>query len=884
MKLFAVFFALFVSGVEPQAPQTSDPNRIESIQVLNNRRIPSDTIKYNIQAKPGDTFNLAVIQRDIRALYAMGYFEDIQVEEEAGETGRILTYRVVEKPTVRAIDYEGLKSVTQSDVLQRFRELRVGLSIETAYDPSRIKRAQNEILNLLAEKGRQNATIEIETYEIPPNAIGVAFVIDEGPKIKIEKIEIVGNEVFSDGKVKGAMQLIKEAGAITGLTNKDVFHDLKLADDITRIQLFYRENGYVRVNVLEPVIEVRRHKVARTLPFIKLPFPWGIPLPFWKKEVDRFFITITVEEGDQYEIGQVSVEGNQEFTDAQILFVLGLIPGEIYNETFLREGFEALTTLYGERGYINFTPVPVHTFDDVNKVVDLEISIDEDRRFLVNRIAFRGNTTTRDKVIRREILLQEGSVFSSRLWDTSLLRLNQLGFFDELTAENSQIRPHPTLPEVDITLDVAEQGRQSIGFNGGVSGIGGSFLGMNYSTNNFLGFGERLSIDIQGGTRMSNFVFSFTEPYLMDRPISTGFSIFKNEYQYDQARDVFGLDPENLPEGLGLEDRLNYEQKSVGFNVFTSYPFRGFQRLGATFQFSNSSTDAVNPATAAFFENVKQSEEERFIEQGSFSSFRSRSIVPSYTYSTVSNPYAPRGGQSLTASFEFTGGVLGGNVNYMRPVFEYTFFKAMNYLKPSLFGRNVLAVRFRGSHIRGFNDTAVPFYQRSFMGGDFDIRGFEFNSIGPVAFVERTLNDRFTGQPIPQDDIVYIGGDTTAVLNIEYRIPLIQDAATVTLAPFLDIGNSWVTQKEQLTREVVQADGSVTVERVQFLPGTNSGVRISTGVELGLLMPIINAPFRLIFAYNPLRIDQLFAGPVTGRLFQIRTDRRAIKFTVGKTF
>ena len=889
MQLFAVFMALFLTGVEPQILRTPDPDIVEAVEVFGNRRIPSDTIKYNLQIKPGDVVNTAVIQRDMKALYALGYFDDIVVEEEEGDRGKIITFRVVEKPLIRIIDYEGHKSVTLSDILERLRERKVGLSIEAPYDPTRIKRAEVVLLDLLAEKGRQNAKIEVETYEVPPNAIGVAFVIDEGPKIKIEKIEIIGNQVFSDGKVKSAMKLLKETGPITPFTSKDVYHELKMGDDITRIRMMYAENGYVRANVLEPKLEIRPHKVYRTLPFIKLPVPWGIPLPFWKKELDRFYITIEVEENEQYRIGDVQVAGNTEFTDLQILAVLGLIPGQVYNETLLREGFESLTKLYGARGFINATPVPLHDFDDENNIVNLTIDIDEDRQFFVKRINFRGNTTTRDKVIRREVMLQEGSIFNSRLWDMSLLRLNQLGYFEEVTEDAADIRPNPTLPEVDITLTVDEKGRQSIGFNGGVSGIGGSFLGLNYSTNNFLGFGETLSFNVQGGTRQSSFVFSFNEPFLLDRPISTGFSIFRTEYRFDQARDVFGLNPDDLPSGLGLENRLNYEQSRRGFNVFASYPLRVFQRLGVSFQFDNSKTSAVNPATSAFFDTVKQSEQERLITGGSFSDFRTRSVIPTYTFNTVNHPITPTHGQSFSGSFEFTGGPLGGNVNFIRPIMEFQFFRSMKFLKPDIYGRNVLAFRLQTSYLRGFSGTSSPFFERFFMGGDFDIRGFEFRSVSPIAFVERELRaegeiDPFTGQPLPAlvvDDIAWVGGDTSAVANIEYRIPLV---GPITLAPFLDIGNSWVTDKDQLRRRDVDGDGNITFKPVRFLPGTNSGVRASTGVELQVIMPVINAPFRLIFAYNPLRINRAYQGPVAGTPFFLREDLRTIKFTVGRTF
>ncbi len=877
MKLVAVFLAVLLNGVQPQVLQPSDPVIIEAIEVRGNRRIPSDTIRYNLQTRPGEPLALGVIQRDIRTLYGLGYFQDIRVEEEDGENGKIVIFDVVEKPIIRAVDYEGNDSVTLSSILERNRDEGVGLTVEIPYDETRVQRAKAVLLSLLAEQGRQNATVEIETYEIPPNAIGVAFVIDEGPKIKIAQIEIIGNVAFSDGEIKGAMELLKEAGPISSFRSQDVYHPLKMNDDITRIQMLLRENGYVRAVVLDPEVEIRPTKISRTLPFIKPSFPWGIPLPFWKKDVDRFFITIRVEENDQYRLGDINVTGHEQFTEEQLTSFLSLNTGEVFNETRLREGFEDLSRLYGNFGYVNFTPVPNYAFDDEDRTVDLTINVDEDRQFFVNRINFRGNTSTRDKVIRREVMLEEGKIFSSQLWDMSLLRLNQLGYFEEITEDAADIRPNPVEAEVDITLNVEERGGNTIGFSGGVSGIGGSFLGIDYSTNNFLGFGETLAVTAQGGTRQTNFSFSFTEPYLMDRPISAGFSVFKSEYRFDQARDIFGLDVNDLPTGFGFENRLNYEQSRKGFNVFTSYPLRVFHRLGLTFQFDNSSSDAVNPATAAFFNNVRQSERESFVRTGgSFSDFKTRSLISTYRYNTVSNPNRPQSGQSVSLSFNFTGSFLGGNVNYIQPFFEYQFYKPMNGF------RNTLAFRFQLGHLRGFSGTGTPFYQRFFMGGDFDVRGFEFRSISPMAFVTRESVDDFTGQPLVIDDIAYVGGDTSAVANVEYRIPLA--GQVLTLAPFLDIGNSWAINRSQLQREVVQPDGSTRVDGVNFIPGTNVGLRASTGAELQVLMPVINAPFRLIYFYNALRLDRTITTPNSGQQFFLREQEKGFKFTVGKTF
>src|SRR5499427_5066598 len=735
--VLTVLLALFFGVVEPQTLQTFDANRVEQVRIANNRRIPKDTILYQLQTKAGDRLNPEIIRADVKRLYAQGHFDDIRVEEEDGKTGKIITFFVVEKKTIRSVKYEGLNSITNSEVLEKLRDKKASISQESTYDPSKIKKAETIIKMMLAEKGHQDATSEATTEDIPPNSIALTFKVNEGPKIRIQQIDIKGNKVFSEGQLKKSMKLIKEAGPLTVFNSKDTYFDLKLADDITRIRMLYAEHGYVRANVLDPNVETKPHKVYRTLPFIRPPAPWGIPIPFAKKTVDRYFITINIEENNQYRVGEVKVTGNKLFNELLIRAVLGLIPNEVFNEERLRKSFDNLKKLYGQRGYINFTAVPAQDFDEEKKLVNLNINIDEDRQFYVNRIAFAGNTTTRDKVIRREVMVAEGQVFNSSAWDMSLQRLNQLGYFEEIKTEDAEVKPSSTEPQVDINLKVKEKGRNSIGFNGGVSGIGGGFIGLSYETNNFLGFGETLAVTLQGGTRQSQYQFSFTEPYLFDRPLTTGFTVFNTSFRYDQARELFGLDPSKLPSGLGFENRLNFEQKGSGFNVFGSYPFKIWNRFGLNFGINHSRTSAINAATEEYFNSVRTQQDQSFISTaggGGFSDFHAHTFIPSFSFNRTNGPaISPTNGSSLSTTFEYAGGILGGTVNYYRPTLDYRFFHPMNK------GRNTLAIRFLSSFVSGFRGTAVPYYQRFFLGGDFDIRGFDFRQITPIAHVVRTV-------------------------------------------------------------------------------------------------------------------------------------------------
>ena len=868
--LFQLLLALALTRVEPQTLQPPNLNRIEEIRVSGNLRLPKETIKYNLQTREGNQLDRITVRRDIKALYALGLFDDIRVEEEDGKTGKIVTFIVKERKLIRTVKYEGVKSVSISEITDALKEHKAGVNQESIYDPTRIQKAAAVIKMLLAEKGHKDAIVTATTEDIPPGAIAITFKVDEGPKIRIQKITIQGNKALSSRQIKNAMKLVKESNPLTVFTRKDTYFDLKLADDIARIRMLYAEHGYVRVNVVEPIVEIKPHKVIRTLPLVRPSFPWGIPIPFWTKTLDRYYITIKIEENNQYRVGNVKVTGARLFSETAIKEMLDMNSGEVFNEERLRKGIENLKKQYGSQGYINFIAVPVQGFDEANKLINLNINIEEDRRFYVNRISFTGNTTTRDRVIRREIMVNEGEVFSSTLWDTSMQRLNQLGYFDPIRPEDVELKTSATEPEVDINLRIKEKNRNYIGFSGGVSGIGGGFLGVNYENNNFMGLGETLGVSLQGGTRQSMYQFSFTQPYLFDRPLTAGFTVFDTSLRYDQATEVSGLNPGQLPAGSGLQNALNFQQKSLGFNVFTSYPFKIWNRAGLNFGMNHSETSEINPATGDFFSAVITRNNQSLTSPSSgtnFADFYAHTLIPSFTFNHgQGNPTLPTGGSSLSTTFEYTGGLLGGNVNYYRPTLDFRHFHPMNH------GRNVLAVRLLASFVHGFQGTAVPYYQRFFAGGDFDIRGFDFRALSPIAFITRN----------GIDDIVYVGGDTQGVANLEYRIPVA--GRVLTLAPFFDLGNAWILKKDQLTRQIINSQGKLVKVPVMLLPGTNSSIRTSTGMELQILLPVINVPFRVIYAINPNRLDRNFVGPTTGVPFGIHEKFNEFKFTVGRTF
>ncbi|HEY2384715.1 MAG TPA: outer membrane protein assembly factor BamA [Terriglobia bacterium] len=873
-----VWLALSVAFFTPQMTDNLDLNRIEDVRVTNNHRIPAESIRFQLQTKPGGRFSLATVDGDIRRLYAMGNFDNIRVDYAEGKTGRIVVFWIQEKKTIRTVKYEGLSAISNSEIVERLKEKNAAISQESTYDPGRIRKAENVIKMALAEKGHEDATVKADSEDVPPNSVALTFKVDEGPLVRVQKITIEGNNVFTGRQIKNVMRLVKESDPINSILGRDTYFDLKLADDLTRIRMLYAEHGYVRTNVADPIVETKPHPIHRTFPLMR-PSPFGIPIPFSTRTLKRYYITIKIEENNQYRLGNISVSGNRLLDEAKIQSALGLNSGDVFDEVKLRDNFLQLKKLYGSKGYVNFTAVPLQAFDEPHKIVNLAVNVEEDKPYTVDRITFTGNTTTRDKVIRREIMIDEGQVFDSALWDMSMQRLNQLAYFDEIKPEDADIKLNQNPPTVDIHLKVKEKQRNLIGVTGGISGIGGSFVGLNYESNNFAGSGDTLGLTAQAGTLQSQYRLSFTQPYLFDRPWTAGFSVFTTKFTYDQSADLFGLAVPPSSNG----ETLNFEQKETGINLSSSHPIRVWNRAGLTLGLTHSQTTAINSATEDFFGAVKtETDQSLTIPQTgtNFSNFHAHSLTPSFISNhTKGLAYAPSRGWSLSTTFEYAGGPLGGTVNYFRPAMDFRYFHPINR------GRNTIAMRFTTAYIHGFSGTSVPYYQRLFLGGDFDIRGFDFREITPIAYLVHnvtTTNAQGVSVTQPGDDVVYVGGDTQAVLNLEYRIPIV--GQIVTLAPFFDAGNAWVIKKGQLTRKILNSDGTFTALPVKFLPGTNSGIRTSTGIELQILLPVIRAPFRIIYAENPNRINGTFSGQLTGAPFTISEKANNFKFTIGRTF
>ena len=526
-KAISLLLALIFLAISCAAQQ----GVIEQIVIHGNRRIPADTIRSRMFTRPGDVYDQAALERDFNSLWNTGYFDDLRIEREPSAKGWIIHVYVKEKPTIREIKYVGLSSVTQSDVLDKFKERKVGLTQESQYDPTKVKRAEVVIKELLAAHGRQFATVRSEVRPIPPAAVALTFVVKEGPKVKVGKIIFEGNKAVKSRDLQSAMKNLKPIGIPHSIFLENLFSrtydSTKLSEDAERVRYFYQTKGYFKALVADPKTKI--HDTSG--------FRWYYPFKSTPgKAVD---ITLPVEEGARYRLKEITFSGNKAVTRTAGPCALSSRSKTAISSTPKpsAKAWRTCAKLMPRSATSTSLRCPIPRLMTRRRPSPCGLIVDEGKQFYVRRIEFQGNTTTRDKVIRRELALEEGQVYNGNLVGAQPATAEPVAILRTRSSLNRTPRSSRTsrTATVDITLKVKEKGKNSIGLTGGVSGLAGAFIGINYTTNNLFGKGESLTLEFQIGQYQRNETSAFTEPYLFDRPLQFGWTVYHRSYNYNQA-------------------------------------------------------------------------------------------------------------------------------------------------------------------------------------------------------------------------------------------------------------------------------------------------------------------------------------------------------------
>jgi outer membrane protein insertion porin family len=846
--------SLFVITRHSHAQQAQ--RLVESVDITGNRRLRKEDILYWVQTRAGDPYNAAQVERDLQTILGLGFFDktSTRVLTEDGPRGGVnVIFEVKELPIIRDLQFEGLHSVSESDVLKAFREKRVGVSKEAIYDPVKVRTAVRTIKELLSARGHPNAIVEPSTEEVSATSTAITFKVEEGERVRVVEIEFEGNKIFSDGKLRSQMKYVQEAGLISRFKGQDILDREKLDFDLHNVNNYMRSKGYLQARHGEPRVESVGPR--------RTGFP-VLPVPFLSSVDEGLRVTVPINEGKLYRIGELKIEGNSIFSEQVIRAIIGLKAGDIADGKRISDSlFKTLKEYYGAQGFIQYTSEPSPTFKDNPQkpdegIVDFVVTIDEGKQFTLRRLEFLGNTFTRDNVLRREVLLNEGDIYNQRHFEISILRLNQLGYFDPIDKDkDANFRTNEEEGLVDINVTVAEKGRQQISFNGGLSGIGGSFFGLDYSTNNLFGRGEVLALQLAAGNRQKSFQFSFTEPYVRNRPITAGISVFAFTQKFfgegtslseniDAQQGFFG----STLDFLNTSEENLFTRTSYGGSIFASAPlsefyrkrpFTQFSRVGASYQISQSSTKQpeVN------LENNPTTFIPELYTQPNILTSRG---TATFIYDTRNANIDPTAGRELSVSLAIAG--LGGDVRTYQPTASFIQFmpvRRKNSERPEVFGFRIQAgtvssfatsAKIRNANSLAFVD-GVPIFERFWLGGEDTIRGYNVRSISPRAPLDTFFTSRnvvlaannfgdaipITGLPASLSSVgvftgvsgnnqaslprvfTPIGGDTQLLGNFEYRIPLI---GPVTVAAFVDVGttfNLW-TKGDQIINSNFLAD------------------------------------------------------------------------------
>jgi outer membrane protein insertion porin family len=757
------------------APVTAAPNalagqRIERFEATGNTSVASDTIRVYLGINPGDVYDPVAIQRNFLNLWQTGLFDDIRIETDKGTSGGIIVRAVVkERPRIAAVEYRGNKDLATNKINEQLEKDKIDLHVGNTIEQNLVRRAAESIKKAYSEGGYEGVTVDNlteDTYE--PGEKRIVFIINEGIKATVASIDFTGNTRFSARRLRLQMKEVKPNGIISWIRKKNLYVPSKLDEDLEHLKNYYQDYGYMNVAFGDPqIVNVTKGKKQRVK------------------------IIIPVKEGIVYRLGDVSVTGNTVVKQAAFTDNWGIKKGDIIRRKPIQARIDNAGDIYRSLGYIYAYVNPEYVNHD--GITDVKIQVYEGDQFHLGRLEFQGNTTTKDKVLRREIFLTEGGIMDMETFKQSLYKLGQLGYYK--VTDNPDFKVNPDKKTVDVTVKGNEEGKNDIQFGGGYSEAVGFFVQTQFSTRNFLGEGENLGLSFQRGNRQNFFSASYADPWFLDTPNSLGVSLF-NRYT-------------NLPTYIG------YNEKSKGGSVIYGYRLHRFDSISFSYGLEHVRSHYESNVAPDLNGNVPISDIADFI-------FTQSTFGPSYQYDSRDNPFDTTRGMRVSTSLSYSGGPIGGTIHAFRPTLDVTKFFKLSRNTSISFNTNLgLIIPLRHDCANSLTEQqeknivlCVPKGQRFFVGGEYSVRGFDYGSLGP--------NETSSGQT------VIAGGYKQAVFNGEYIIK-INDP--LRLVFFGDSGWAWGYGDK------VRA----------------SDLRYSTGAEMRIFLPVFQFPIRFIYALDPRR-------------------------------
>jgi outer membrane protein insertion porin family len=677
--------------------------QVDAVNVAGNQRIEKAAILAVVGTKKGDLFDFGQLDEDLRNIYKMGFFKDVKTETEDGPKGKIVTFKVIEKPSIGKIVFVGNEKESSSKLRKE-----LGIELYSILDQAKIKQSIENMREYYRKNGYYNVDIAESIEPLPNNEVQLKYEIAEHEKVYIKKIQFVGNTEFTERQLKKIMET-SEKGFLSWITKSGYLDHKKLEFDVQKLASFYHNHGFVRAKVGDPKVEYEEEK--------------GLT------------ITIEVQEGPQYAVNEILIEGDLIKPVDELMEKVQIGKEKAFNRETVRRDIEALRNVYFDEGYAYAEVRPGTRQDDEKHLVDIVYSISKGKKVRFERINITGNTKTRDKVIRREMKVVEGEYFSGKDLKLSTGNLHRLGFFEDVEVKTKK-GSRDDLMVVDVNVKERATGSFSVG--AGYSSEDSAFVMFQIAQNNLFGKGQKLQAEAKIGGQTQQYVIRFVEPWLFDLPLTAGVDVFKWEHEYDlYTRDSMG-GAVSLGFPLGIDDftkgyvRYNYDDSDI----------------------SDVSANASVAIRDMIGSNVTSS------------------ITTMIRRDSRDRPWNTTRGSVNSGSFEYAG--LGGDVAFYKYQGETGWYFPM-------FWDTVFLVRGRIGYVQEGSGGKLPVYQKFTLGGINTMRGFDYGSISP--------RDPVTGDRI--------GGEKMMVFNLEYRFPLLKEQGLVGLV-FFDAGNVF-TKDENYT-------------------------------------------------------------------------------------
>ena len=714
LSALALAIAISVHAAEPF--QASD------IRIDGLKRVSSGSVFDALTIQPGDRVTDADIAMATRALFETGFFDQVEVRAD----GDVLVIEVTERPAVSRIDIEGNQAIKTDDLLDSLR--RAGIVEGDVLKRATLDQLEQAIQRQYTSRGRYDATVSSEIIEQDRNRVGLKISIYEGSVATISRIAIVGNEAFDDDTLLDEMSLT-EPGVFTWFSGSDNYETEKLSADVEAIRSYYLNRGYVNVEVSEPQVEL-------------------------SENLEDVFITITVNEGQEFRVGAVNVGGDQPIDLSAAVEEMTLQTGEIFSRRLVNEAVNTMSEKLGDAGYARAQVRAVPEINDETQTVDVTLVVTPGPLVYVRRVEFRGNADTSDVVLRREIPQLEASVSSAAAIEKGRINLQRLGFFSLVRAST---RPVPDQPDqVDVVYEVKEQASGSLSASVGFSQGEGVLLGAAVSQKNFLGSGNALSFSLQSSSSTKQARFSFSDPYYTIDGVSRGVDLYFAQTDFDDT---------------GTAD---YSTDETGLGLTFGYPVSNESRISTSFAVQNTNLDAkASGSRASYIDTFFTSE--GLNSSATAADFVEYKVGAAYSFDTLNKAFLPTDGTRHRLSFDLS--IPGSDLEY------YTASYLGETYIPVLEQEDVsLKFKTRLGYGDGVGDSqGLPFLKNFFAGGIRTVRGYPYNSLGPT-----------------DSNGEQIGGNVliTGTAALQFPMPGIKETDQARLSLFGDAGQVYADNAE----------------------------------------------------------------------------------------